>query len=319
VSVGALVRRRLGDEVLERLVDPMLAASRAGRADELGLAAAAPDLDQIARSHASLILGARSALRSTAPSGPPFLGLATGMQTLVDQLVLDLPGVEIRLDTPVTGIAERGASLAVSTATGEARADGMVITAPTFAASAMLQELSARAAEELRAIEYASGAVIALVYEPASVPGSTGSGVLVPTVENKLMTACAWFSRKWAYAEHPRGALVVRAFVGRTADEAPLDVDDDSLVARVDEEVREVGGIEASAVTAHVARWDKALPQYAVGHLDRLQRVVDALAPWPAVALGGAGYWGSGIPDCIRQGHAAAARVLAALGISRDP
>ncbi|HEX2050836.1 MAG TPA: protoporphyrinogen oxidase [Actinomycetota bacterium] len=313
VSIGALVRRRFGRAVLERLVDPMVAAARAGRPDDLSLAAAAPELDAAARSSRSVARALRKAAATV--DAPSFLGLRGGMETLVDALARDAAGVDVRTGARATEVVAAPGGYDVHVAGARpVRAAAVVVTVPAPAAVALVARLSPAAAGELRAIPYAGGAVVALVYPPGTRPhGVAGSGVLVPAVERRTLTACAWYSDKWPHARPPDGSLVVRCFVGRSADDRAVALDDDALATRAADDVAGLTGVTARPRATRVLRWIDALPEYRVGHLERVARAERALSGHPRVALAGAAYRGSGLPDCIAQGRAAAERVARAL------
>ncbi|CAN5682689.1 hypothetical protein BH24ACT26_BH24ACT26_01860 [soil metagenome] len=363
VSVGSFVRRRFGPEVLERLVDPILAGTRAGRADDMSLAAAAPQIDSVARAHRSVLIGLMRGRRTGDPGSgaPKFLGLRAGMQSLVERLRADLgPSVELRTGAMVTRLSVDGADAGVGAGGNSSGLDrgesgagldtggngagvglgvpggglgsrgrdlvvesegeppfavaGAVLAVPVFAATEILASICPDAARELDAIEYASVALVNLVYPPgaATLPPS-GSGILVPSSEGRMLAGCTWTSRKWPHAAPSDGALTVRCFIGRSGDDAALELGDDELAARAHGELCEAMGIGAPPRATKVVRWARAIPQYSVGHNERMDRIDAALAPRPTIALAGAGYRGSGLPDCIRQGEEAARRVLDAL------
>jgi oxygen-dependent protoporphyrinogen oxidase len=313
VSIGALVRHRLGDEVLERLVDPLLAGTRAGDADEMSLAAAAPELDTIARRHRSLVLGLR-AWRPERPQTPVFMAPVGGMTRLVRALETELLHADLRFGSPVERVEQDGTGFRVIAATGEERADAVVLTAPAYATARQVAGLDPGASQALSTISYASVAVVALAYpSSAGAPPQHGSGMLVPRAEAETVAACTWYSKKWPAAALPDG-FVLRAVVGRSGRHPALDLDDDDLVARVHEDLAAKLRLKEPPRSHLVTRWDDALPQYTVGHLDRVAGAELALAQRGPAFLAGAGYRGSGIPDCIRGAKEAAASVLSALG-----
>ena len=316
VSIGALVRHRLGDEVLERLVDPLLAGTRAGDADEMSLASAAPELDEVARRHRSLILG----LRTWGPANPAgrrpvpvFMAPVGGMSRIVGALKTELHGAEVRYDSRVESIARDGERFRIDTTSGEVAADAVVMTAPAHATARQVAALDPAASEALASIPYASVAVIALLYpSSAGAPPSNGSGMLVPRAEGRTIAACTWYSVKWPASTPPDG-FILRAVVGRSGRHPALDLDDDDLVAAVHEDLAPMLGLAAPPRASLVTRWDDALPQYTVGHRDRVTGAELALAQHGPLFLAGAGYRGSGIPDCVRQATETAAAVAGAL------
>jgi protoporphyrinogen/coproporphyrinogen III oxidase len=308
VSVGSLVRRRLGNELLERVVDPVLAGSRAGRADDMSLAVGAPEIDAAARSARSLILG----VRKLATSGPPpFAGLAPGMSALVERLRTELEGVHVRLGVAVRSVTAAGSRYRVGLGSGETLdADGIVVAVPSHSAAGIVDGLDSDLARELRSFKWASATVASLLYPAGAVtPPPAASGFLVPSVEHKTLTACAWYTSKWANARPRRGGFVLRCFAGRSAGDATAELDDDELCRRITAEVGEATGIAAAPEKTSLTRWDRALPQFEVGHLDRTGRIERLVEKYGGIALAGAGYRGSGLTDCISGGRAAARRV----------
>jgi oxygen-dependent protoporphyrinogen oxidase len=311
--VGAFVRRRFGRAALAELVDPLLAGTRAGDADDMSLAAALPHIDFLARRHRSVIRGLRDARRRGAlESGPPpFLTVRGGLGRLVEHLVRDLQGrAELRSATPVVRVEAGDAGFVVHLAGGGRRpVAGVVLAVPAHRASGLLRDASPTAAAELAAIAHASVAAATLVYPPGTFDPPAGtSGMLVAGGGGGTLSACSWFSTKWPHSA-PGGETVIRGFVGRSGRHPALDLDDERLTARLATDLRDALGIAAPPRRTFVTRWENGLPQYAVGHLERVGRIEAALARWPRLALAGASYRGSGLPDCIRQARAAADRV----------
>jgi protoporphyrinogen/coproporphyrinogen III oxidase len=312
ISVGDLIRRRLGGELLERVVDPLLAGSRAGDADDISLAAAMPQLDAIARSSSSLIRGVGRARRDgTLPEGPPpFLGISGGMQRMVERLGAALTAASVRLGVGAASIESAPAGYLIhldDRSTVEAR--GVIVATPAFHAASILESLDAEAARHLYRIQYASSAVAVLVYPDGDeVIPHNGSGFLVPSRDHKVLSAGTWYSKKWPDATGP-GRLVLRCFVGRSGREAALALEDDELVSLIDGEIKEALGVPANLETWRLYRWDRGLPHYRVGHRQLVEQIEAALAAHPGLEVAGAAYRGSGLPDCVRQGQSAAARV----------
>ncbi len=316
VSIGSLVRHRLGDEVLERLVDPLLAGTRAGDPDEMSLAAAAPELDTIARRHRSLILGVR-AWGPDATDGPVFMAPVGGMARIVQALKTELHDADVRLDSSVASVRRDGTAFVLDTAAGEVRADGVVLTAPAPATARQVSDLDPGASSALASIPYASTAVVALAYpRRAGGPPAAGSGMLVPRSERRTVAACTWYSIKWP-ASSPSDGFLLRAVVGRSRRAATLDLPDEQLVHAVHRDIAEMLGLSAPPRAFRVTRWDDALPQYVVGHRDRVMGAELALAAHGPLFLAGAAYRGSGIPDCIKGATEAAAAAVQALGEAR--
>lgn len=320
ISVETFVSQRLGRAVVERLVDPMLAGTRAGVTSQLSLGAALPQIDAVARQNRSLIRGLSRALRigDIDRGAPPFLAVRGGMSRLIERLRTRLsPNVELHTGAPVTGIISRGTpSYTVHVGTDEVEVDALVLAVPAFAAAPLLHGIVPEVSGELAAIRYASVASVALLYPSGDLRVPSGfSGMLVPSSARRTLAAATWFTHKWSWA---RGETdIVRAFVGRADRHPALDLDDAALIAEITEDLRALAGVSAKPRTSHVTRWDRGLPQYEVGHLDRVHRIERALASHPRIALAGAALRGSGIPDCVASATAAAERVLGALGEDR--
>jgi oxygen-dependent protoporphyrinogen oxidase len=314
-SVGELIRRRLGRAALDSLVDPLLGTIYAADCEKLSLRATAPQLDALARGHRSLVRGLRATKPPAPQAGPMFVALPGGLERIVTRLRERLLDADIRCDAPVT-LLEHGQDgrYRLELAGGESLlADGVVIAAPADQAGRILSALSPAAAAELDAIRYVPTVVVVLRYpaEAASRP-LRGVGLLVPQGERRLLGAGTWLSAKWPHFA-ATGELWLRCSVGRASAAGALGMDDEVLVARLADELREATGLVGMPLSSHVTRWARALPLYEPGHLDRVARIKTALERLPGVALAGAAYGGIGVPQCITQGRTAAEQVHAAL------
>ncbi len=320
-SVGELVSARLGTEVTAALVDPVLGGIHGGAVDSLSVAATAPELDAAASSHRSLLVGMRGAARAASSgsketTGPVFRGLEGGMGRMVEVLGrrLDDRGVDLRAGSPVASARFESGRWTLSTPRGPLRADAVIIATPAPATARLLEDCCPEAARELRGIEYASVAVVTISYDARAVSRPLdGSGFLVPASQGRLITACTWMSSKWPYLARP-GEVLLRASTGRFGDERALTLDDARLTAAVHGELCEAMGIRLPPGGSRVTRWPEALPQYRVGHLERVRLVEEAVGAVPGLAVAGSALRGVGIPACIAQGRAAAAKTLAFLG-----
>ncbi|WP_042501238.1 protoporphyrinogen oxidase [Thermaerobacter marianensis] len=189
--------------------------------------------------------------------------------------------------------------------------DGLVLAVPAWAAASLVEPFLPAVAERLAAIPYKPTAVVALAYPEERAGRLDGSGFIVPPGERRFITACTWVSSKWP-GTAPPGMALLRAFGGRPGED-PLVLPDEELVARVRADLAELAGVEGEPALVRVYRWPRAIPQYPVGHLDRMAAVRAALQEHPRLVLAGAGYFGMGVPDCIRQGEAAAEALWAVL------
>ena len=311
ISIGQLVRSRFGHEVASNMVDPLLAGVRGGTADDISLAAAAKEIDALARNNRSLLV----ALRAQDPAKPRFIAPGGGMGRLPEELASRLE--DVRTNTPVNAIEMDGSRVVVSTSEGPVTFDGVVLTGPPYATAELVNRIAPDASTAMRAISYASLAVVALVYPPGSfeVPDD-GSGFLVPTGSGLTISACTWYSAKWPKVTSD-GRQVVRCVIGRAGDDPHIDRPDDDLVHATNQDLETTLNVSAPVLSHRVTRWHRGIPQYAVGHLDLVASIDGGLAATGPIVVAGAGYRGSGIPDCITQAGAAATRVAELAGAGR--
>jgi oxygen-dependent protoporphyrinogen oxidase len=326
--VGALVRRRLGDEVFEALVAPLISGINAGNADQLSVAAGAPQLaaaaaDARARAGggpgpASLIDALRrqraAAAAATAPGAPVFRGLVGGAQRLTDALAAAVPDVRTR--HAVTALAPAGPRwrLAVAGPGGAAddlAVDAVVLAVPSFAAAPLVEPFAAELATGLAGLAWSSVVLVTFAVARSAIAHPlAGSGFLVAGDEGLLMTACSFGSSKWAHWRVPDDDLVIlRVSAGRHPDRRALDLDDATLVARLTAELGTTIGLREEPVATRVSRWERSLPQYRPGHLDRARRWKDLAGGHPGLFLTGASYLGLGVPACIADAEATAGAV----------
>ncbi|MFF4809846.1 protoporphyrinogen oxidase [Micromonospora chersina] len=319
VSVGALVRDRLGDEVVDRLVDPMLGGVYAGRADDLSLVTTMPALARAARVEHTLVGAVRAAQAAAprAPGAPVFGTLAGGLSTLVEAAARE-SGATIRRDAAVRELhpTPTGWRLTVGPTRDPqfVEADAVLLAVPARPAARLLAGPAPEVAAAVGGLDYASVALVTMALPEPELPEL--SGFLVPATEGLLIKASTFFTTKWGHLRRPDGLALVRASVGRYGDETSLQLTDDDLVATVHRELSKVLGTPLPApVARHVQRWGGALPQYTPGHLGRVAAARTALrAAHPTLALAGAGYDGVGIPVCVRSGETAAEEIITALG-----
>jgi oxygen-dependent protoporphyrinogen oxidase len=227
-------------------------------------------------------------------------------------------GAELRLDSPVDAVRVRSHQPGrwmydVILRDGTAlSAESLVLATPAYVSADLLRPLTPIAGGLLDLIPYASTATITMAYPAAEVAGVVGGfGFVVPRAERRCLIAATWTSLKWPHRA-PSDQVLVRCYVGGVGREEILKLDDDQLVAGVCTELATLAGVRAKPGYVEVNRWWKAMPQYTLGHLDRLQRLEASLSCYPGLVLTGAAYRGVGIPDCIRDGTLAAERVLAA-------
>ncbi|MFI2713118.1 protoporphyrinogen oxidase [Micromonospora sp. NPDC018662] len=319
VAVGRLVRERLGDAVVDRLVDPMLGGVYAGRADDLSLVTTMPALARAARREHTLVGAVRAAQAAAprAPGAPVFGTLAGGLSTLVEAAAR-ASGATIRRDAAVRELRRTPTGWQLTV--GPTRdpefvdADAVLLAVPARPAARLLAASAPEVAGPVGGLDYASVALVTLALPGPDLPEL--SGFLVPAGEGLLIKAATFFTTKWGHLRRPDGLALVRASVGRYGDETSLQLTDDDLAATVRRELSAaLGTTLPEPVARHVQRWGGALPQYPPGHAGRVAGVRAALgAAHPTLALAGAGFDGVGIPVCVRSGETAAEEIITALG-----
>jgi oxygen-dependent protoporphyrinogen oxidase len=323
-TVGGFVAARVGQEVVDRLVEPLLGGVYAGHAGEISLRAAVPQLLPVAQRERSLVEGVRGLLArgaAAAPAGPVFQGIRGGIGRLplAAADACRAAGVELLTRTQVTELRRTpdGWRIISTGPQGETvlEADAVVLAAPAPAAARLLEREAPAAAAELSAVEYASMALVTLAFRRTELdPPPPGSGFLVPAVDGRNIKASTFSSNKWSWvAESAPDSFVLRTSFGRHREEADLDREDAELVTRSLADLREAAGITAAPYASTVTRWRGGLPQYPLGHLDRVARAREQAAKLPGLALCGAAYDGVGIPACIGSGQRAADSLLATL------
>jgi protoporphyrinogen/coproporphyrinogen III oxidase len=337
VALGGLLRARFGDELADRLVDPLLGGVYAGRVDALGLRPTMPALAAALDAGAPSLTAAADVATGTAAGGPngtvslpsqhgesadpaqrdripstptPVFGaLRGGYRVLLDALA-DAARADIRLGTTVRGI-ERSATgwllvLGPANAPEALEVDAVVLAVPAPAVARLLGPIAPAAAAAAAGVELASSVVVAMAFQGQDVPGLPTSGALVAAGEPLSIKGVTHSTTKWPHLQGD-GLVRMRASLGRFGEAAALQTDDATLVAQVRADLSTLDGITAAPVAVHVQRWGGGLPQYAVGHVARIAALEDGLPD--RVAVAGAALHGVGVPACIATGRAAADRL----------
>ncbi|MFI6559938.1 protoporphyrinogen oxidase [Streptomyces sp. NPDC050534] len=312
VAVGEYVAARLGREVVDRLVEPLLGGVYAGDAYRISMRSAVPQLYQAAQTHDSLTEAVREIQARAAAArqnGPVFMGIEGGVGSLPLAVAESVRarGGEVVTGAPVTELRRTdGGTWRVVAGDRELRADAVIVAVPAPAAAALLRAEAPAAATELAAVEYASMALITLAYRRAEADLPEGSGFLVPPVDGHTIKASTFASQKWGWiADDDPGLLVLRTSVGRYGETEILGREDADLVELSRRDLREATGLDADPVETRVTRWTDGLPQYPVGHHARVARIREHVAKLPGLALCGAQFDGVGIPACIASAYAA--------------
>jgi protoporphyrinogen/coproporphyrinogen III oxidase len=324
VSVAGFVGARFGAELVDRLVEPLLGGVYAGRSDQLSYEATLPGLAQVSRKHASLAEAAAEVLGPGVPGGagrqaaPVFTTLRTGLGGLPDA-VAGASGAAVRTNATVRELRRTpdGWTLTVGPVIAPERidADAVILALPARPASRLVQPVAGAASAALAEIEYASMAIVTLAYPALAFPEPvTGSGYLVPAVDGRAVKAVTFSTVKWPHlAAGPDGRQplhLVRCSLGRIGEEAVLQRDDTELAELAIADLTAATGVSGRPADVRVTRWGGGLPQYTVGHLDRVSRIKAAIAAEPGLAVCGAAYDGLGIPACIASARVAADQVL---------
>jgi len=316
-AVGALLRSRAGDELVDRLVDPLLGGVYAGRADALGLRATLPAV-ATALDHGapSLLAAAATVLPAPgAPSTPVFGTLRGGLGRLVDALAA--AATTVRCGLPVRALVRRAhgwrLELGSAAAPEVLDVDAVLLAVPPPALRRLLAGPLPAASTAAARVEVASSVVVGLALPAVAAQRlPAASGVLLGSGEPQAAKAFTFSSRKWEHLRGP-GVLLVRGSLGRHGEVATLQRDDDELVAAVRAALAALTGVDAEPVATVVSRWGGGLPQYAPGHTDVAAAIEAAVHAQPGLAVAGAILHGVGIPACIATADAAAARIAAQL------
>ncbi len=326
-SLAAFVRRRMGTEMYERMIEPLLSGIYAGDGERLSLAATFPQLRASELTHGGIIKGALAQKQERATrdaSQTPrtgFLSFEGGMSDMVDraldvtrnngtQVVLGAGCERVQAETGKPGY--RLTIDRVESHTVESF-DGVILAVPAWAAVPLLAEVAPTAGGVLDRIEHVSSALIVVAFSASQLNRPlNGYGYIVPRAERRDVMAMTWTSSKWK-GRAPEGQVLLRAYVGRAGQASALDGDDASLVRLALQEMKDVLGLEVVPSLTRVYRWDRGMPQYNMGHLDRVDKIDAELARLPGIELAGNYLRGVGIPDCVVSGEAAASNLLADL------
>jgi protoporphyrinogen oxidase len=315
-SLASFVRRRLGREALERMAQPMVGGIYTADPESLSLRATLPRFLDMEQRDRSLILSmwrkARTAKNQKGVSGPRyslFMSFDEGMQVLVQALekaISDL-SIEIRLNTKVKSLDRPSSSWRIQTDKDEMlEAEAVCLAVPSYVSADLLSDVAPQLSSQLREIEFASTATVNLAYRRADIAHKLdGFGFVVPFIEKRNLIACTFSSVKFK-GRAPDDHVLLRAFVGGALQPEMLQVDDAEMVKRVKRDLNELLGVKGKPLFVELARWSNSMPQYAVGHLERVAQIEQEVNKLTGLALAGNAYSGAGIPDCIRSGEKAA-------------
>ncbi len=311
-SIASFVTRRFGRELFERIAQPLTSGIFSGNPEHVSIEATMPFMPALERRYGSVMRGLATARGATAPpKAPRMISLHGGLQRLVDRLAYELAPF-LHLNCDVVALEHNAGKWNVRLDNGdEYFADAIVCALPAHAAAWLLSSLDEGVALQLHSILYHDVATIALGYDALDVPElPPATGFVVPESSGRSVMSVTFASQKFAHRA-PRDAVLLRAVVGGAFQPELLDLDDVRLLARVITDLRELLGIRSAPRYVHIRRWKHTMPEYSVGHVERVAAIERIVRTLPALALAGSAYHGAGIADCIASGEAAAESVFA--------
>jgi len=309
-SIADLVRPRFGNDVYRRLVEPLLGGVHAGDPAHLSARSTAPEVYALADGHRSVYLSLRKRrTKAPKPSGKPaapLVSLNGGLGQLVAALTAGLGADRVYTGVGVEGLAPSGDGWRLETNKGTLETDAVVLATPAYRAAELLRPLSPELAALLDTIAYVDVANATLAYRRDDVPElPPGTGFLVPPVEGEFIVGCTWLTSKWPYLRND-DLVLIKCMVGRDGDRRWLRYTDEQIVDGAREGLSRMLGIHGEPIASHVRRWPRAMPQYTVGHGERLADIDAQLAAFPGLHLTGAAYRGAGLAACATQAAATA-------------
>jgi len=315
-SLAGFVRRRLGNELLNKIAGPLMGGIYAADPERMSLKSTFPMFLEMEKKHGSLLLGMMKRTRPRVAHGakrpPMFMTLRGGLQQLSDALAARLPETNLRVGCRAISVSRYAERYKIDLSDGSSLlADDVVFATPSFVTADLVEQLDPTLAERLRAILYVSTATVSLGFRRSEIAHPLqGAGFIVPPGEGRRITACSWSSAKFNHRA-PEDCVLLRVFIGGALAEELAEQDEAALVQLAREELQVILGIAATPVLARAYRWSKANPQYDLGHEERVAEIERSLPNLPGLHLAGAAYHGPGIPDCIQSGTKAAAAIAA--------
>ncbi|WP_332631171.1 protoporphyrinogen oxidase [Halalkalibacter flavus] len=317
ISLGHFFRRRLGNEVVDSLIEPLLSGIYAGDLDKLSLKATFPQFLQVEQKYGSLIRGMKGAKDKKAKpqteavkSTGMFLTFRRGLQSFVEAIEMQLDSDSVHKGSDLIKIVKQDKHFHLYFKNGEeAIYDEVIITTPPKVTANLLADYPYFS--YLSEMESTTVATVALAYKKEKVINRhEGTGFVVSKKSNHTITACTWTHNKWQHST-PEGYALLRAYVGRAGDSAIVSRSDEEIVSAVLYDLKQIMTIEGKPEFYFIKRWQEAMPQYNVGHTYKLAKVKeDIVRNLPGLHLAGGGYDGIGLPDCINQGEAAVEQIL---------
>ncbi|KMY53181.1 protoporphyrinogen oxidase [Bacillus sp. FJAT-27231] len=312
ISLGGFFRRRLGDEVVEHLIEPLLSRVYAGDIDKLSLMATLPQLYKVGQEHRSLILGAKQIAAALANESGGFLTLKAGLEELVEGIEERLEGGSVLKGIRVKRIDKREGEKFVLSLNdgGNIIADGVVLATSHLTLPFIMPQYGFF--DSLKEMPSMSIATVAMAFPKEVVSRHIdGTGFVVSRNNDVTITACTWVNKRWPHAV-PEGKALLRCYVGRAGDEAIVDLSDAEIEQIVIDDLKKIISLSSKPDFTVVSRWKHAIPQYTIGHKERLDTIEEQIREnLPGLFIAGSSFRGLSIPDCIEQGEAAAQQAAA--------
>lgn len=314
-SLASFVRRRFGQEMLDRIVQPMVGGIYTSDPETLSLKATLPRFVEMERERGSLIKGLRKKSKrekqSKHASGARYGLFATpkaGMSDLLNTLLAAIQDrVAVRLNTKVTSLAKTSTGYSLQVEGGETiEASAVILALPTYRSAELLTTISTQLSGALQEIEYASSAILVSGHNLADIKHPLNAfGLVIPHIENRKILAVSFLSRKFPQRA-PEGKAILRTFIGGAMQPEEIEKTDRQVIESALTELNEILGVSGTPDFTRLVRYNRAMPQFSVGHLDRLATIRELASQFPKIGLAGNGYEGVGVPDCITSGEAAA-------------
>ena len=316
-SVGDFVRRHFGQEMVDRVAEPLLAGVYGGSADRLSVRAVLPRFAEMERENGSLVratLKAKARARGAAKPGarpqPLFTSLKNGMQQMVDALVSSLPPSSIRFGQQNMAVRPMNGEWQVESAGAAERFQSVLLAVPAPSAATMLRQAVPLLIDGLSRIAYTSSAAVVLAYDDLELP--TGHGFLVPRSEKRKMMACTFVHKKFPYRA-PEGKKLLRCFFSSSRVPELMQYSEEDLQRIAMQELKAILGVDRQPVFAKTFRWERAMAQYETGHLERVAEMEKILTAMPGLYIIGNSFHGIGVPDCIKSARVAAEQITASV------
>jgi oxygen-dependent protoporphyrinogen oxidase len=311
-SVGEFVRRHFGQEMVDRVAEPLLAGVYGGNAEKLSMRAVLPRFAEMERASGSLVRATlkAKAKRAGGKPQPLFTSLKNGMQQVVDALVSALPKSQLRLQQPNLQLRPVNDDWQIEGGASSEKFQAVLLAVPALAATEMLRQFHPALTDGLRRIEYTSSVAVALAYDNVQLPA--GHGFLVPRSERRKIMACTFVHRKFSHRA-PEGKQLLRCFFSSSRMPELLSYSDDDFAAMARQELKDILGINAAPIFARAFRWDRAMAQYETGHLERVTAMEKILGEMPGFHIIGNSFHGIGVPDCIKSARLAVEQITSSV------